>query len=157
MINDFPVSKSFNLGGLQSFQFVEYRNVDLFTGIFDSKILAPLSLKIGASWFKGYSTLYTLKFSEVSETGAQGKFYKQTISGFIPGDREALIRLMEAMDDNYFVLQVKDSSKQTRLVGGYGYPLLFSSKYDSGSNRSDGKGYEFTFYSESSFRAPVYL
>lgn len=157
MIADFPILKSYNTAGLLLFQFIHVNAVSAYPGVFDSKIIAPLSLKAGFNWYKGYSTPQTLHFDEVQENSVHGKFYKQTISGFAPGDKEALIQLMEGMDNNYFIVQVRDTAKQNRLVGGYSYPMLFSSTYNSGSARADSKGYEFSFYSESPFRAPIYL
>lgn len=157
MISNFPTPKNYNLGGLSTFQFAPAEAFSVFSGVFNGRILFPLVLNTGFDWFKGYSTAYTLGFTETLKTSEHGKYYEQTITGFVPGDRAELIDLMETMDDRYFVLQVKDANGASRLVGGFGCPMLFSSNYDSGLARSDGKGYQFQFFCQSTFRAPMYL
>jgi len=157
MLSSFPTPKSYNLGGLLTFQFVQAEGISVFPGIFSSKILLPVSLNSGFEWLNGYSTVETLGFTEVERFEGDGKYYEQTISGFLPGDRTELVDLMQQMDDQYFTLLIKGTNQVTRLVGGFGNPLLFSSSFNSGLVRTDAKGYTFKFYSESLFRAPTYL
>lgn len=117
----------------------------------------PLTLKPGAAWLAGYATAYTLSFKEVFADTEQGRAYTQTIEGFFPGESPEITDLMDLMDGNYFVVQIQDPQKRSRLVGGHGHPLLFSSSFDSGLNRSDAKGYQFSFTAQSEFKAPYYL
>lgn len=157
MLTNFPTPKGYNLAGLVSFQFIHFSAIDSFAGIFDGKILTPPTLKVGETWFNGYGTIYSLNYNEKGNNNDNGKYYDQTISGFIPGDKQDLINLMDVMEADYFVLLIKDSNHQTRMVGGYGCPMVFNATFDSGSARSDSKGYTFTFSGQSTFRAPVYL
>lgn len=157
MINNFPTSKAYNQAGLLDFLFAHHSSIAAFSGIFNGKVLLPLSFIPNMDWLKGYSTVNTLNFVETEKSSEQGKYYEQTISGFVPADRAELIALMEEMDDQNFVLLIKDSNQQNRLVGGFGSAMLFSAVFDSGTTKSDSKGFQFKFYTESTFRAPVYL
>lgn len=157
MISNFPTPKSYNLAGLLGFKFAPAEAFTVFSGIFDGKILLEIPLVAGFSWLNGYATAYTLGFTEIPKTNVHGTYYEQTVSGFLPGDKAELIALMQEMENQYFVLQVKNPKGINRLIGGYGTPMRFSASFDSGLTRSDGKGYQFQFYAESLNPAPVYL
>lgn len=157
MFEKFPINKSYNLAGLLGFKFQHRNSVAVYPGVFDNKVLTPLEFFPNLSWLDGYATKATLTFREESMDGPNGKYYQQEITGFAPGDRHELISLMEKMDSHEFLLQIKDSAGQNRLVGSHGYPLLFSSVYNSGATIDQAKGYNFKFAGTSIFRAPVYL
>jgi len=157
MITNFPLLKTYNLAGLLSFQFAQVDSIVSYSGVFNGKVLFPLTFKIGSDWLKGYSTPSTLNFNESFKSNEHGSYYEQTISGFVPADKADLISLIEEMDNQYFVSLVKDSAGQQRLVGAFGSPMLFSANFDSGLSKSDSKGFQFKFYTESINRAPVYL
>ena len=157
MLTNFPKSNSYNLGGLRSFQFVHRSAISAWPGIFNGKVLTPISLKEGFEWLTGYATPETLSFSENSKDEQNGPYYEKEITGFVPGNKDELIDLMNKMDGHEFVLIVKDPNNQTRLVGSHGFPLLFSSLYNSGAGRPDARGFNFKFTGVSIFRAPVYL
>lgn len=156
MLTNFPTPKTYNLSGLRSFKFIDETAVHAWPGIFNSQIILPITLKTGFEWLNGYSTPFTLLFTEELKETEHGKYYEQQIVGFAPGDRLDLIDLMEQMDNRQFILQVKDTRNQTRLIGSHGFPLTFSSSYNSGLGRDDAKGYNFKFIGVSIFRAPVY-
>lgn len=157
MLTNFPIPKTYNQSGLRSFEFIHRSAVNVWPGIFNSQIMLPIALNSGFLWLKGYSTPQTLAFTEESKETKDGDYYEQQLIGFAPGDRLDLIDLMEQMDNNDFIIQIKDTRNQTRLLGSHGYPLKFSSSYNSGAGRDEAKGYNFKFTGVSIFRAPVYL
>lgn len=157
MLTNFPKSKTYNLGGLVGFKFVHCSAVDSWPGIFNSKVSQALLLKPGFEWLTGYSTPETLNFDEPSKETQNGPYYEKIVSGFVPGDKEELLALMEQMDGRMFILIIKDTNGQDRLIGSHGDFLTFYSTYNSGSTRQDQKGYNFKFTGSAIFRAPVYL
>lgn len=157
MLTNFPTPKTYNQGGLRSFKFLHRNAVNVWPGIFNSKILLPIVLNEGFVWLNGYATPLTLAYAEDSKDNENGNYYEQQIVGFAPGDKLELINLMEQMANNNFIVLIKDTNNQTRLVGSHGYPLTFSAVYNSGAGREEAKGYNFKFSGVSIFRAPVYL
>lgn len=155
MMVSFPKKRSYNPGGLVGFDFVHYGDIANFPSIVTGEIGSVPQLHPGKQWATGYATPGTLQFTEESELSAQGRAYRQSVTGFIPNDYGELIALMELMDNQHFCLLIMDANQRRRLVGGYGYPLLFSASGDTGSNRSDSKGFNFQFVSRTPFRAPV--
>lgn len=156
MLTNFPTPKTYNLAGLRAFKFLPRAAVNAYPGIFNSQILTPIGINSGFDWLNGYATPKTLVFTEEVKESENGKYYEQQIAGFAPGDRLDLIDLMDLMDAQDFIVQIKDSNNQNRIVGTHGYPLTFSSSYNSGSGIDEAKGYNFKFSGVSIFRAPVY-
>lgn len=156
MITNFPKKKSYNPGGLRSFRFVPRSWILGYPPIINNKITGEVTLLPGREWLTGYATAETLAFEENGKDSPNGVYYDQSIPGFAPGDHEDLLDLIQSMEGNEFVALVVDARGQTRLVGGYGYPLKFISDYSSGTMRSDGKGFSYEFTSQCPFRAPVY-
>lgn len=155
-MSNFPTKRAYNPGGLVSFQFVHHASVGAFppmtNGVADSVII----LRDDLTWLSAYSTPYTLQFTERAETTAHGVRYLHRITGYVPGDHAEVIAQMQAMDNQYFTALVKDANNRVRLVGGYGYPLLFSAAFDSGSSRADAKGFAYELSGYSIYRAPEY-
>lgn len=156
MIANFPKKKSYNPGGLRTFKFVPVSFILSYPAIIDGKINSALQLLPGKEWLTGYSTPYTLEYSENAKKSTQGDYYDQSLSGFAPGDHEDLLDVIQSLNDQYFILLVEDARGQLRLVGGYGFPLAFTADFSSGSSRSDSKGFSFEFSGQSIFRAPIY-
>lgn len=156
MLTNFPTPKTYNLAGLRTFKFIPRAAVNAWPGIFNSQILSSIGIISGFAWLNGYATPNTLLFTEEVKESENGKYYEQQIIGFAPGDKLDLIDLMDLMDAQEFIVQVKDSKNQNRLIGSHGFPLTFSSSYSSGSGIEEAKGYNFKFSGVSIFRAPVY-
>lgn len=157
MITNFPLKKNYNPGGLKSFLFVPISSILSFPAIKDGKTIAPIALINSASWLIGYATPYTLIFEEPAKDSPNGIYYEQKLSGFSPGGHVELLNQIQIMEGNEFVVLAEDSRNVTRLIGGYGYPLKFVTDFSTGSNRSDAKGFDFSFIGNSIFRAPVYI
>lgn len=156
MITDFPLKSLYNPGGLRNFKFIPALLVKTYPFISSSQVLEALTFLPEVDWLNGYSTPDTLLFDEDSESSENGPMYKQEVSGFAPGDKLALIDLMNDMEGQSFVIRTTDYSGQLRLIGSHGTPLTFSAKYTSGSGRSNSKGYQFKFTGYTNFRAPAY-
>ncbi len=156
MISNFPKPKGYNLGGLRTFQFAPLDSIVSYPAIHDGLITTPLQFKAGKNWLDGYSTPYSLQFSETGKDTPNGIYYAQAIDGVIPGDRLESINAVASAEGNSFVVLVTDANGQKRLVGAHGYPLIFLADYNTGSSRSDSKGFSFQFSGMSIIRAPVY-
>lgn len=156
MISNFPTKKIYNLGGLKNFKFIPFLDVAFQPAIEQGKITGALTLVNGGTWLNGYATPETLNFKEECVATSDGNIYSQTISGFVPGDHPELIDLLQALEDLPILVQIADTRGQIRLVGSHGFPMTFAGTYDSGSNRSDAKGFNFRISTNSIFRAPVY-
>ena len=157
MFTPFPSKRAYNPGGLASFQFAHHASVGAFPFVDGGKAINPVVLLAGHDWLVGYSTMYTLRFAEQAETSAHGVRYLQRITGFMPNDHADVIETMQTMENQYFVVVAMDANRRKRLVGGYGYPLLFTSSFDSGADRADGKGFTFEFTGYAPTRAPEYV
>lgn len=156
MILNFPKKKSYNPGGLRGFLFVPISYIAAYPPIKDGKISTELSLLPGREWLRGYSTPYTLEFTEKPQSSPNGVYYDQVLAGFTPGDSADMLDVIQSMEDQRFALLVQDARGQNRLIGAYGYPLTFLADFATGSNRADAKGFSFSFSGQAVFRAPVY-
>lgn len=155
MITDFPKKKYYNLAGLRSFQFVHVSEVFQYPIFRDGKAFGDLQL-IGDLQLKaGYATYETLEFAENPVNSPNGVYYEQEITGFAPGDAAEMLDVISNMEDNEFVVLITDARGQRRIVGGYGYPLIFLSDFTTGARRVDRKGFSFTFSAVAPFRAPI--
>lgn len=156
MITNFPKHKGYNPAGLRTFKFVHVSHIARFPAIKNGQTQGVIQLLQGQDWLTGYSTPYTLNYTEKAKPSPNGPFYEQSLSGVAPGDKPDLLDLMQSMEGHEFVLIAEDARGQLRLIGGYGYPLVFMSDFSSGSDRSEAKGFEFGFSGNSEFRAPIY-
>lgn len=156
MISNFPTKKLVNLGGLKGFKFIPSNLVTSMPTINSGVIGSALTLSLGQSWLNGYSTPETLDFDEEGKDSDNGVFYTQKLSGFTPGDSSEISSLMSEMNGLPFIIQFTNPKNEIKLIGTHGYPLIFTSKFASGSSRADSKGYQFEFAGESLFSAPAY-
>lgn len=156
MFSNFPTKKLSNLGGLRSFKFVPAHFVAAMPVIISGQISSPLTLLLNKSWFNGYATPETLDFKEETVDSENGPVIRQIISGFVPGDDPVLVQLMEIMGGVPFCVQFTNARNQVRIAGTHGYPLVFTSKFSTGTSRADSKGFQFEFSGESIFNAPAY-
>lgn len=155
MIANFPKKPMTNLSGLLSFEFIPVYLVSAYPTIVDGIATSALSVVAGATIFTGYATADSLGFNENQKESEQGEYYEQNVFGFTPGNKPELTILMQNMAKSGFYVITKDPQGVKRLIG-YGQNLKFSSDYSSGVNRTDQKGYKFSFSGLSLFRAPVY-
>lgn len=157
MITNFAPTTSHNLGGYRAFKFVLLSQIATFPMIFGGKTVAGITLKPNQVPYIGYATYETLLFSETAEENKQGIFYTQKLSGYLPGDSEAQVNLMEEMQRNYFIVIATDANGFMRLIGSPANPLSFKADFDSSATRSGARGYSFEFSALSPFRAPHYI
>lgn len=155
MITDFPKKKTYNLAGLRSFQFVHVSEIFQYPIFRNGQVTGDLQLLPGRTLKTGYATYETLEFSENSIPSPNGVYYEQEITGFAPGDAADMIDVISNMENNEFVVLIADARGQLRIVGGYGYPLIFLSDFTTGARRVDRKGFSFTFSAVAPFRAPI--
>lgn len=154
MISNFPKKKAYNPGGYTSFFFLPFNEVATFPMIVNGVAVVPVGLKNGAKWRAGYATPETLLFEEEGFEDANGPFYLPIITGFVPGDKPALISLIQSLEKVPCLVILRDSLGKMRLVGSVGCPLTLTSKEGSGSKRSDSKGLSFKFAGQALYRAP---
>lgn len=156
MITGFPSKKIYNTGGYSSFEFLPYNLVYTYPMITQGVTYIPVGLYEGHPWLKGYATAGSLVFTEEQVVDENGQPWNQTINGFVPGDKAELVFLMANMARTRYLVLLRDSSGQMRLVGTPKRPLKFTSSYGSGGERSEQKGYHFKFTAQSLFPAPAY-
>lgn len=157
MLKNFPISKTYNLGGLVGFKFIHSSAVETWPGVFNGKVTTSLTLKAGHEWLTGYSTPETLSFDEEGDDNPNGPIYDRLISGFVPGEKDELLDLMSQMQGQEFILLIKDPNQKQRLIGSHGTPVLFGGSYNTGATRQDLRGFKFKFTGKAIFRAPIYL
>ena len=116
------------------------------------------AITIVNAWLQGYATYETLQFTEEPIKSSHGESYRQTLSGFIPGESAELAALIYSMEQTKdFVLLITDNRGNTRVAGSNAMPLEFSASFSSGDQRSATKGYSFKFTGDSLTRAPTYV
>lgn len=154
MISNFPSKNLYNPGGYSRFYFLPISSVKSFPIILNGVAQTAVELKSGHSWFEGYSTPETLRFSEEVQDDPNGLIYIQILSGFVPGDKSELVILLQRMESNIFLGMIKDPRGKYKLIGSPTSPLELRSNFSSGEKRSDLKGFAFKFTAKSIFRAP---
>lgn len=144
-----------NVAGMYSFTFIPYHLITWLPTAQEKIVTeSPLSsiLDVG---YKGYSTLEELEFTETAKEAENGTFYQWEINGFMPGDSEMLISLMEYMESCKHLVIIRDAMNQQRIVG-MNAPLSFAAVFKSGSKAGEARGYKYSFTGSSISRAPIY-
>lgn len=154
MVSNFPNKKAYNPGGYTKFYFLPSYHVDTFPMIVNGRAQVPVGLKVGAMWYEGYATPGTLSYSEEAREDPNGKYYLPVLTGFVPGDKPALINLLQNMEKLTFIVMLRDSAGKFKLIGSPGCPLELSANFGSGEKRADSKGFSFKFTGQAFYRAP---
>jgi hypothetical protein len=155
MITHFPNNPMMNLAGVFSFTFIPYHLITSLPAVQNKVVTeSPLFALVNAG-YKGYSTLEELEFIETAKEDENGTFYQWEINGFMPGDGELLIPLMEYMETCKHLVIIKDAMDQQRIVG-MNSPLNFTAVFKSGSKAGEARGYKYSFTGPSISRAPIY-
>lgn len=153
-MNNFPLpSISNNLAGIQSFSFIESKDVLHIPVSFPNAIHEELTFSAGASFHSGYSTAKTLAFTENMQFNSAGSFFNQKLIGFYPTLNPEAFSLFAWMQNRKFLVKVKDHSGLLRLVGTLEQPCSFSYNPDSGKVATDRRGVSFEFVCDNIFPA----
>lgn len=155
MITNFPKTPGINIGGNSSFLYIPYYQISSLPAVTGKLITSPVKCKAGYQLLNGYSTLEQLELEETAKDNENGTPYQWEIGGFVPGDSDELIDLMESMEEVRHLVIVRDIMNKQRLVG-YNAPLTFKAIFKSGSKPGEARGFQFTFSGMSTQRAPIY-
>lgn len=154
-MNNFPdFDQTDNIGGCVSFQFIPFEDVASINIIDSTK--KSITLKAGKSWFTGYATQQTLKYTEKQKHTENGIYYDKSIVGFVPKDTEDILELFSEMENQFFIIRYIDSNGQEKVAGTIDEPLKFTSDFDTGNDTSSRNGHFFTFEAESTEKAFYY-
>ncbi len=157
MITDFPSQPLANIAGYTDFQFAPHYTVSAIPQAVNKIISDPVEFIAPYNFLTGYATVETLEFQEESKRTPQGTVYDQVISGFVPGDTDALADLMEFMEGSSlrYIVALTPFTGKRRLVGTV-VPLEFSSELVPGKAVGERRGYAFKFSAVSTSRAVFY-
>ena len=154
-MNEFPAIPMDSMAGLAEFYFVEAAGIIYLPDPVQGIVSAPVILKAGYSWTKGYATQDTLQYSEPSKQTAHGTHYTAALKGFVP-DEKSIRQQLIAMDTKKYIVLFTDNDGQKKIGGTLEYPFEFNSDYESQTTSGGEKGYNYQFATLLIKKAPVY-
>lgn len=89
--------------------------------------------------------------------GSQGLIYQHNITGVLAKDRQHLIKQLQRMQEEEFVLRLTDSNGFVRYVGTVDAPATFSFSFNTNESTEAFNGYNFTFRALQKFGSPTEL
>lgn len=139
---------------------------------------APLDVVDAAAWETVRSTAYNQQ-AAVTFTGSgawltmpvlidsgswtedladspQGDYYNISISATLPADSPAVRAEINGMKQRRYLLRITDRNGAKHIVGTPDMPLRFDSKYQSGNQPGDSRGYRITFQGAALHASPGY-
>lgn len=155
-MKDFAQPDGNNLGGVLTFNFIPVDDVSSFPNLVNNKIVSPITLKTGAMWFKGYSTLEKTKFQEPDDDTPAGTIFKKAFTGFYPKDTEEINILFNQMRNRKFIVDYTDMNHVRKIIGTISEGLKFSSTLNTGEKVADLAGHSFKFYGDGTAKAFIY-
>lgn len=117
------------------------------------KINNAITLSGSQKWYYWHCTLNTLASNFKKNRSRAGSSYVHDVSGFIPGDHEDYVAMMEVMEDMRFIALRKDANGYFKLLGSLESPLEF--EYDFKAPGSGRRGFSFKMSREC--RVPEYF
>jgi len=153
-MNNFPNPPLDNIAGIASFNFVEVEKVNSIPFVINNKITSSIVLKDGYLWFKGYSSIDSLEYSEPIKQSNHGNFIEAELKGFVPESPE-ILQLFTKMDGRRFILHLTDNDNLKKIAGTIEQPLTFLCDFET-QTVSGNKGYKYHFKGLLTKRAPIY-
>lgn len=146
-----------NLGGLF---LIEFATKDSFLNIplpsEDNTINGPVDFKNGNTWLTIESSVNGREFNEPVENTDNGPVYKISVKCFYRGIDPAVTHQLHLMNLSQFIIRVKDTNNQVRLIGNQLELLNFRYEFQTGDNPGILKGYKLEFYGDFSAPPPFY-
>ena len=155
-IESFPQLTPGTLGGCRGFEYVPASELLHIPRLRNGQVPAPVILKDGSAFRKGYSTFKTLVFEEKIQENDSGKYYLCEIKGFYPKICHEILDLFARMAMDHFVVVVTDNNGLRRVCGTDDNPLNFSFDQGTGSEPASRAGISFSFRGQLPQPSPFY-
>lgn len=142
---------------------IEYAPLDVVdASAWEPAINSAYNQQIGVT-FTGSGAWLTMpvlvdsgSWSEDLTTSPQGDYYTVNISATLPADSPAVRAEINAMKQRRYLLRITDRNGTKLIVGTPDMPLRFDSKFQSGNQPGDTRGYRITFQGAALQASPGY-
>lgn len=156
-MNHFPAfATADNLGGNKSFMFCPVGDIVSIPDPISNIVMTAATMATGKTFLNGYAAPKTLLFEENDQKNSAGTYFIQKISGFYPKITSTILALFKEMQNDKFILIVKDNNGYIRLVGSLEQPAQFRYKSSTASNIPSRNGISFGFEAQSIYPALFY-
>jgi hypothetical protein len=111
---------------------------------------------LSATWHTLPFVVGTGAYTEAAAPNPQGTTYRVAVSVFLPGDSPAVRAELNSMRHRRYMLRMKNRDGQLLLIGTPEQPLRFESRFTSGPQGGDQRGYECRFEGNTLTKSPGY-
>lgn len=145
-----------NLGGVNSFRFLEIEGVQEMPETFKGAIHTEITLNDGYRWQDGYCTEETMDFQEDQADGDHGASFKRVFVGQTPKDRPELTDLFEYMKNRRYILELTYNNGSKKIAGSPAEPMYFRTKLKTQKQMAGRNEHDIAFTGECVKKSPFY-
>jgi len=141
---------------IKSFEYIAVKDILTFPNTNTSSITSSILLQAGANWQVGYSREKKLKYSDKGRSSKPGTIFNHEMSGTWAGSSVDIDAEFLAMLKDKFVIKLKNTLDEVRILGTKETPLTFS--YSHLSEIVEGiEGYSYKFTGKSFKQSLLYI
>lgn len=157
MKKDLEKFENDNIGGVNSFKFIEAKHIVSMHQPLGGAIHTAPQLAAGSAWREAYCTLGTMYLKEESQKSEHGTYHNKEFGGIVPKDRPEVLELLDFLKDEKFVIDCIDNNGQRKLVGTPDEPLSLETGHDTKPDVSGRNEYKIVFKGEGVNKSPFYM
>jgi len=135
-----------NPGGLTQLQVIRKADVVAIPSPSGNTIYGSISFAAGQGVYTFDVTLETPRIQTKEKPGREGASKTKTLSFSIPKDRDDIRFMLQQMENDEFIVFVKDGTGRQKIFGLLHAPVLFSFNHDGGAKVADSNNYDCQFY-----------
>lgn len=135
-----------SIAGIEKIWFIPAYNV---VSVGDIILNEVQGMSIYGQWYSIYGVIGSKVYTENEKESKDGIIIDKALQIFYPEISEQVIRLLEEMKGQQFLVAFKDHNGLYRLAGTKDNPLNFTYKINTGKSISDAQGVDMEFFSKS--------
>lgn len=117
--------------------------------------IGDIRLTLANPWLTLYATVNTKTYSESEEPDSNGSRYNVKVSGFYPGDSQAIRTRLEYMRWHRWIVRAVDNMGVRRQAGDELSGLQFLSSFQIDATMSGDRGFRFEYSGDLAVRPMV--
>lgn len=135
-----------NPGGLTQLQVIRKADVVAIPSPSGNTIYGSITFGAGQGVYTFDVTLESPRIQSKEKTGREGASKTKTLPFSIPKDRDDIRFMLQQMENDEFIVLLKDGTGRQKIFGQLHAPVLFSFNHDSGAKIADSNNYACQFY-----------
>jgi len=135
-----------NTGGLTQLQVIRKADVVAIPSPSGNTVYGDITFASGQGVYTFDVTIETPRIQSKEKTGREGVSKTKALPFSIPKDRDDIRFMLQQMENDEFIVFLKDGTGRSKIFGLLHAPVLFSFNHDSGAKVADSNSYACQFY-----------